>query len=592
MNLDDYSKMKDEIIKLISRTERIVTNDHHRDLLESSYQKLFENRFNLVVMGQFKRGKTTFINALLGQDLLPTAIIPLTSIITIIKYGESLNIRIFLNDNKAKDIQLDELPLYITEKYNPKNEKGVHHAEIFYPSSYLQNGVQIVDTPGIASIHGHNTEVTYQYLPNADAAIFLISVDPPITQAEFDFLNDLKKDISKIFFILNKIDIANDQDWEESLKYTKKIIEKEVGLNDVTIFPLSARDALLGKMQNDQEKLNESGLLSFESTLEEFLMKEKGNVLLNTAINRTLTVISQETLFTQLKQRSLHTPLNELEEKRKALTDMFSKVNRDRIDNEYLLNGEVQTLIKQVLEVDLENLKREKTTWLINDMKELYKAHQKESNKEFARSLDDYLTSQIKDIFNQWRSHEDKVIRTHLEKILQRFTLRVNEITEHILTFSSELFNIPMDVLIAKESLSIETSFWFRLYEPLDTLSMTIDFITNMLPKGLAHKLIFKKICRRAEILVDQHCGRLRYDFINRIEKTVKDYKYALNQSVDIIIKNIDSLLQSAQDAKKKTAEEVSILEEEINEKIQELAKIRQDFENIQQVLLPIVLKG
>jgi septin family protein len=149
MSLDNYSTAKDEIIGLTSQTESIVTSDHHRDLLRTTCQKLSENRFNLVVIGQFKRGKTTFINAILGQDLLPTAIIPLTSIITVLKYGETLSIRVFFNDNTTKDIQLDELALYITEKHNPKNEKGVSYAEILYPSMYLQNGVQIVDTPGL-----------------------------------------------------------------------------------------------------------------------------------------------------------------------------------------------------------------------------------------------------------------------------------------------------------------------------------------------------------------------------------------------------------------------------------------------------------
>ena len=212
MSLDNYSTAKDEIIELISQTESVVTSGHHRDLLRATCQKLSENRFSLVVIGQFKRGKTTFINAILGRDLLPTAIIPLTSIITVLKYGETLSIRVFFNNNAVEEIELSELASYITEKYNPKNEKGVNYAEILYPSPYLQNGVQIVDTPGIASIHEHNTEITYQYLPNADAAVFLVSVDPPITQAEFDFLNDLKKDIPKIFFILNKIDIASDHD--------------------------------------------------------------------------------------------------------------------------------------------------------------------------------------------------------------------------------------------------------------------------------------------------------------------------------------------------------------------------------------------
>ncbi len=585
MNLDKYSTAKNDIISLISQTEDIITNDHHKKLLKTNCQKLSENYFNLVVIGQFKRGKTTFINALLGQDLLPTAVIPLTSIITVLRYGETLSIKIFFENNTAKEIKLDELADYITEKHNPKNEKKVNYAEILYPSQYLQNGVQIIDTPGIASIHEHNTEATYQYLPNADAAVFLVSVDPPITQAEFSLLNDLKNDISKIFFVLNKVDIVNDHDLNESLRYTKKIIEKEVGLENITIFPLSAREALNGKLLEDQEKLDKSGLLPFENALDEFLMNEKGNVLLDMAISKAQNVISQEILFTQIKQKSLHTPLEELEEKRKALQNMFSKINQERSDSAYLLNGEVQTLINEVLEADLENLKREKTAWLINDMKNAYKVNQTKGNRKFAQALDEYLSLQIKDIFNQWRSQEEKVIKTHLEKILQRFTNQVNIIIDHILSFSSELFNVPVDALIERESLTLETGFQFRLYDIVDDISITIDFLTNLLPKSLAHRLIFRQACKRAVMFVDQHCGRLRYDYINRIEKTVRDYKYILDQSVDIIMNNINSLLQTTQDIRQKTTEDISIFERELNEKMLQLTKLKSEFENIRQEL-------
>lgn len=586
MNLDRYSITKNGIISLISKTEGIITNDHNRHLLKTNYQKLSDNHFNLVVIGQFKRGKTTFINALLGQDLLPTAVIPLTSIITVLKYGKALSIKIFFNNNTMKEVGLDELASYITEKHNPKNKKGVNYAEILYPSQYLQNGVQIIDTPGIASIHEHNTEATYQYLPNADAAVFLVSADPPITQAEFDFLNDLKKDISKIFFVLNKIDIVSDYDREESLEYTKKIIEKEVGLDNITIYPISAREALNGKLRGDQELLDKSGLLSFENALDEFLMNEKGNVLLDMAISKTKNIISQEMLFTQIRQKSLHTPLNELEEKRQALTEIFSKANQDRIDNAYLLDGETKTLIKEILEEDLENLKKEKTAWLLNDIKRIYEPNRTKRNREFAKLLDDYLVSQIKDIFNQWRSHEEKIIKSQLEKMLRRFTTQVNVIIDNILRFSSELFDIPIDDLVARESLTIETEFQFRLYEIQDDISITIDFITNMLPKNLAHKLIFKQACNRAAMFIDQHCGRLRYDFANRIEKTVRDYKSALDQYVDIIMQNITSMLQVAHDAKQKTTEEIYILEEELEEKIQRLVELKQDFESIQYSLI------
>lgn len=84
-----------------------------------------------------------------------------------------------MNDGPKKDIPIEDIQLYVTEKYNPKNQKGVDRVEIAFPSSYLKSGVQIIDTPGVASVHGHNTQTTYQYLPQADAAIFLVSVDRP-----------------------------------------------------------------------------------------------------------------------------------------------------------------------------------------------------------------------------------------------------------------------------------------------------------------------------------------------------------------------------------------------------------------------------
>ena len=102
--------------------------------LQRLVDKLRTNRFNLVVLGAFKRGKSTLINALLGEAVLPTAIVPLTSVVTIIGYGEQLDIRVHFQNGQTRQIAQKELVDYITEKGNPKNQKGVREVEIAYPS--------------------------------------------------------------------------------------------------------------------------------------------------------------------------------------------------------------------------------------------------------------------------------------------------------------------------------------------------------------------------------------------------------------------------------------------------------------------------
>ena len=239
--LDIYRETKDLLSKDILLLEQVLEDSYSQEALKNIKEKITENRFTILVVGQFKRGKTTFINALLDADLLPVAIIPLTSIITVVKYGEVLNMMVFFRDGSQKEIQPSEIAHYVTEKYNPKNEKNVRYVEVRYPSKYLKNGVEIVDTPGIASVHTRNTETTYNYLPHADAMIFLVSVDPPITQAEYHFLDDLKEYVSKIFFVQNKIDMVDENDREESLGFTKRVIQEQLGGENITIYPLSAK---------------------------------------------------------------------------------------------------------------------------------------------------------------------------------------------------------------------------------------------------------------------------------------------------------------------------------------------------------------
>ena len=122
---------------------------------------------------------------------------------------------------------------------------------IAYPSTYLKDGVRLIDTPGVGSVYEHNTDVAYQYLPKSDAALFLLSVDQPVSKAELDFLKDVKEFSNRIFFLQNKADYVGPEDLAESISFSKKIIEDCLG-SEVKIFPLSAKWALEGKLSGNK----------------------------------------------------------------------------------------------------------------------------------------------------------------------------------------------------------------------------------------------------------------------------------------------------------------------------------------------------
>lgn len=161
------------------------------------YDRPAKGRFHLAVLGQFKCGKNTLLNALLGGKILPTAVVSLTSVPTFIRPGEKRVARVYFQQRndpqqleaKAPAQLRDFLTGYVTETSNPNNELDVSLVEVFHPSPLLSRGVVLLDTTGIGSTLRHNTEATLNFLPQCDAALFLVSADPPITQVE---LEDLK----------------------------------------------------------------------------------------------------------------------------------------------------------------------------------------------------------------------------------------------------------------------------------------------------------------------------------------------------------------------------------------------------------------
>lgn len=576
---DTYTKHKEYIIGNFKKIEEVTQEDNLKLRLKSIISNLNRNTFSLVVVGQFKRGKTTFINALLGEDILPTAIVPLTSIVTILHYGETLLIKVFSKDGVIQEIPLEDLKLYVTEKYNPKNEKNIDKVEIAYPSDYLRNGVQIIDTPGIASVYEHNTKATYEYLPKADAAIFLVSVDPPLTKAELDFLYDIKKQVVKVFFIQNKIDTVPKKDREESLDFTKNIIIKEVGFKNIHIYPLSAKIALEGKLENDKNKLEESGLELFEDSLNNFFMKEKGKLLLFSSARKALEIIEESLMIAELSKKSREFSIKELEDKITKFKLFISEIKQEKIDSERLLSSEMEDLEKNILKSDIEKLKNNKTKWLVTKVGVFAIAHKTDSNNEFVKSINGFIDKQIMNIFNEWRSSEEKILKSYLVKILSRFEDRMNSILNKILESASGIFGISQRTLDIKEEFPAQIDFRFQTKDESDLLEMTLNFGKVVLPKIIAHKIILKEAKNKAEMMIDRHCGKSRYDFSQRIGKLIDDYKETIGKVVGATENDILEVLERAVNRKEVDSSLALRDKESLDKKIKVLREVKENLE-------------
>jgi GTP-binding protein EngB required for normal cell division len=219
-------------------------------------ERLDEGRFFVAVLGQFKRGKSTLINALAGSELLPTGVAPVTSVVTIVRHGETEAARVRLRDGAWAPIALDDIAGYVSEEGNPQNRRGVVAVEIVTPSKLLERGLCLVDTPGLGSVNAGNTQETRDFLPHVDAAMLVAGADPPITGEEAQLLTSLRDRVRDLFVVVAKADRVNAAELAEARGFTTHVLAEKLPRRIVPMFAVSAREVLVvGEATRDWSKL-------------------------------------------------------------------------------------------------------------------------------------------------------------------------------------------------------------------------------------------------------------------------------------------------------------------------------------------------
>jgi GTP-binding protein EngB required for normal cell division len=217
-------------------------------------ERLRDGRFYVVCVGQFKRGKSTLLNALVGQAILPTGIIPITSVVTVVRHGAATGARVRLPGGQWVECGVEGLSAYVSEEQNPGNQKGVTVAEVFSPSPLLTSGLCLVDTPGLGSVSVANSEATRAFVPHVDAALVVLGVDPPIAGEEAALVQEMAAQTSALLVVLNKADRHTESDRHQALHFSERVLSEILG-RVPRIFQVSAVESLAGRNTWDWEAL-------------------------------------------------------------------------------------------------------------------------------------------------------------------------------------------------------------------------------------------------------------------------------------------------------------------------------------------------
>lgn len=265
------------------------------DTVAAARKHLVEGRVAVAVVGEFKRGKSTLLGALVEEpELFPSDVGIATNLVTSAEYGTPESITVYRGDPTAaepEEITRGEIADFVTEGGNPGNERAAHLLRIRTPSARLRDGLVVLDTPGVGGLNPRHTAVTYAVLGSADVVLFVIDALTPLTREELDLLDRIAGLGARLVVAVTKIDIV--VEYESVVTDTRSKLGARLGPEAAAVTPVVPVSAL-AKIDwldtGDEESLEVSNFVELEETLDALLARGGGGLL----VNRSLAVLARQ----------------------------------------------------------------------------------------------------------------------------------------------------------------------------------------------------------------------------------------------------------------------------------------------------------
>ncbi len=507
--------------------EKAAIKFSYNDLLEElSAIKDFENNrktVDIVILGRFKAGKSSFLNSVLNKNLLPTGVLPVTAIITGVSYGEKEKVVVTSVNGKNFEIPPEDIPLYVTEKNNPENKKGVLSVDIYTGAMKSLKNIRFVDTPGLGSAFEHNSKVTEKWYNKIGAALVVINSTQACSEDDKDLLNAALEHSPVVNIILSKTDLLSTDEFREVLNFVKTRISENFNDDGIKIFPFSTKN----KNDLDSKKIFDEVFYPLNrnfSSIRQKIYLHKINHIKNLAL-------SYLKISFAIRQKAEH----ERQKLKNQIIDEQLKI--DYIKNELALISKNYTgKTRDVLQKELVEKYREKLTQKITaDFDENFDKWKGNLNT-VSRKYEKWLKAGVLKHISEIEAENRNFARNYTEKAGNHFTNYCKTFRAHL----NQNIKTVLNVSLPDDEFSIKT-------EPLNKPDIStswafeshIDLLWFMIPMFVFRKYFKKHFRKQLPAEAEKNLYRLAAQLTKNINSGIEKLH---GKSLEYITGQLDSI--------------------------------------------------
>jgi GTP-binding protein EngB required for normal cell division len=253
---------------------------------------------SIAVIGRFKAGKSSFLNHLIGQNVLPVGVIPVTSVVTDVGLGAEDRAIVRFTGGRKEEIPVQDVRLYVAESENPLNRKHVEAVSVRLAALSRWPGLRFIDTPGLESAFAHNTEASVGWAPNVDVALVAIGVDPPLSAHDLALIEMLFRYTPRIAILLTKADVLEEKQLEEVVGFVRDQLANRFE-QKIPIYPYSTRHGFERLRRNLEDTLLKHAAIDLASQRRAISNRKMATVLGDCEQYLRLTLKSAEMADTE-----------------------------------------------------------------------------------------------------------------------------------------------------------------------------------------------------------------------------------------------------------------------------------------------------
>jgi small GTP-binding protein len=481
--------------ELLAVTDGLLPAFQRHDL-EAARIRVAENRFNLVVLGEFKRGKSTLINALIGREILPAGVVPLTSVVTTIRGAErGERLVICYQDGRDEQHPAERIGEYVTERDNPGNGRGVERAVLELDHELLHVGLELVDTPGIGSIHSHNTQVARGFLPQVDAALFVLDAGQPLTEGERELFAEAAERVPRVLTVINKIDHLDDGDREEAVRFIAGALRDSLGVADIELFAVSARHG--------------AGLGPLTDRLRSLAGGEREQLLLRSVAGLAKAAAKDGAQAARFEARAIELPLEELTARAALFERRIGELREATSEAGDLLDQGARRLVQERVNDPLGEHARVEAPRLRAELARRVEELGRPAPRELAADLERWIDHTVRRDFKELVPRFERQVADELSELEARYAGRVHRILEQVQEVAEDVFGAPAGEVLPEAGLQAPSRFSFKLKDVEHALDMIVGFGRTVTPGALGRRLVVRDAEQRLIEMTDRHAGRL-----------------------------------------------------------------------------------